>query len=67
MTSEGLAWTWGSGAYGKLGRNDEQGQLVPQEVAGELGEGKTVMLVQLAAGYAHTMVLTHDGALWGCG
>ena len=34
------------------------------EVAGELGGGKAVML---AAGGEHTMVVTHDGVLWGCG
>ena len=43
-TSEGRVWTWGDGKYGKLGHNDEQDQLVPMEVAGELGGGKAVML-----------------------
>ena len=63
VTSGGRVWTWGFGGRGRLGHNDEQDQLVPREVAGELGGGRAVML---AAGYAHTMVVTHDGALWGC-
>ena len=63
VTSEGGVWTWGSGICGALGHNDEEHQLVPKEMEG-LGGGKAVML---AAGYAHTMVVTGDGALWGCG
>ena len=59
-TSEGRAWTWGAGAFGRLGHNDEQDQPVPMEAAGELGGGKAVML---SAGGAHTMVMTHDGVL----
>ena len=64
VTSEGGVWTWGSGLHGKLGHNDEERQLVPREVEGELGGGKAVML---AAGFAHTMVVTGEWALWGCG
>ena len=43
---------------------DAYDQVVPMEVAGEIGGSKAVML---AAGGEHTMVVTHDGALWGCG
>ena len=64
VTSEGGVWTWGQGWLGKLGHNDQEDQLVPKEVEGEMGGGKAVML---AAGSAHTMVVTGDGALWGCG
>ena len=41
---------------------DAYDQVVPMEVAGEIGGSKAVML---AAGGEHTMVVTHDGALWG--
>ena len=66
VTSEGGVWTWGRGQYGQLGHwhNDEVNQPVPKEVEGGLGGAKAVML---AAGFAHTMVVTGDGALWGCG
>jgi alpha-tubulin suppressor-like RCC1 family protein len=64
VTMEGRVFTWGYGVYGQLGHNDEHDQLVPTEVAGELGGCKAVTL---AAGDARTMVVTHDGALWGCG
>ena len=45
-----------------LRHNNEEDQL--KEVAGGLRASKAIML---AAGHAHTMVLTHDVALWGCG
>ena len=71
VTLEGRVWTWGHAEFGRLGHNDEHFRLVLKEVEGELGGGKAVML---AAGYAHTMVVTHDVGLrpWtprpaGCG
>ena len=64
VTSGGGVWTWGWGACGCLGHNDEQDQLVPRELEGPFGGARAL---SLAAGEAHTMVVTTCGAVWGCG
>ncbi len=64
VTSGGGVWTWGWGACGCLGHNDEQDQLVPRELEGQFGGARAL---SLAAGCAHTMVVTTCGAVWGCG
>ena len=64
VSSEGVVWTWGSGEFGQLGLGDELDQLVPREIVGQFGGSKAVML---AAGGAHSMALTSDGALWAWG
>ena len=64
VTSDGGVWTWGRGQCGCLGHNDEQDELVPRELKGEFGGARAL---SLAAGGAHTMVVTTCGAVWGCG
>ena len=64
VTSEGGVWTWGRRVNGRLGHNDEQHQLVPRELEGQFGGARAL---SLAAGFAHTMVVTTCGAVWGCG
>ena len=66
VTAEGDVFTWGSGAHGRLGHNDEQDRLGPARLAREQFGGGHVVLV--AGGSAHTVALTAGGLLWvwGC-
>jgi hypothetical protein len=63
VTSGGAVWTWDYGRGGRLGHKGEQDELVPRELGGQFGGPRAL---SLAAGYAHTMVLTTCGAVWGC-
>jgi len=68
VTVQGDLWTWGFGNFGILGLGDELGRGVPALVcAGEASpwEGSRVRTVSCA--WAHTLVLTEDGAVWHCG
>ncbi len=64
VTSGGRVWTWGTAVQGRLGHNNEEDQLVPRELEGQFGGARAR---SLAAGGAHTMVLTTCGAVWGFG
>lgn len=62
---DGALFTWGSGTAGKLGHGDENHALRPLRVAHL--ESESVLTV--ACGAAHTIALTHGGAVyaWGGG
>lgn len=62
VTAGGLVYTWGAGRLGRLGHSSEQEELVPRRVEGQFGKAAS-----LALGLRHTMVLTHDGTVWGYG
>ena len=62
VTSGGLLFTWGHGAFGRLGHGDTGNRLVPTAVGRPAGR-----VVMVACGWAHTLVVLHDGALWACG
>ena len=65
VTAGGRLYTWGSGYNGQLGHGDTGNRLVPTLVgAGAFGGSAVVMA---ACGGAHTLAVTHDGALWACG
>lgn len=64
VTSKGGVWTWGCGARARLGLCDERDQVAPRELLTEFGGSKVVMM---SAGGAHTMFITEEGGLWGCG
>jgi hypothetical protein len=57
-------WTWGSGARGQLGHNDRADAFVPRELVPGRVTGKAVFV---AAGGAHTIVVTGAGKLWAFG
>lgn len=64
ITTEGQLFTWGEGAQGQLGRELPSGHRfdgVPRvvEIEGEVA--------QVACGFAHTLILTAEGAVYGCG
>ena len=56
VSAEGRVWTFGDGAFGCLGLNDEQNRLVPTLLAAEVFEGS--MIVTVAAGGVYTMAVT---------
>jgi alpha-tubulin suppressor-like RCC1 family protein len=77
VTAGGRLYTWGDGGHGQLGHGDTYNRLAPTLVGGFGGaEGGRVggfggpeggQVVMAACGRIHTLVVTHDGALWACG
>jgi len=65
LAADGSVWSWGNGAYGKLGHGDWQIQLLPKKV--EAFAGRRVIAV--SAGEGHSFALTADGVVcaWGKG
>ena len=56
-------WSWGFGAYGRLGHGDQQNQLLPKNVEAFGGQ----RIVAVSAGLHHSLALTADGAIWSWG
>jgi alpha-tubulin suppressor-like RCC1 family protein len=67
VTAEGGLYTWGTGRAIGHGWNDQTQCLVPTEVTG--GGIEEAAVVQVAAGYDHSMAKTASGELyaWGVG
>jgi len=67
VTEAGTVYSWGCGAYGKLGHGGMETVLAPMSVQGGGLSGRKS--VQVAAGVAHTVCLTQDGSMysWGRG
>jgi len=65
ITADGSVWSWGDGAFGKLGHGDYQNQLLPKKVEGFAGR----RVVAVAAGDIHSLAVTADDAVyaWGLG
>ena len=63
LTADGGVWSWGWGAFGRLGHGDQQSQLLPKKV--EAFDGQRVLAV--SAGEYHSLTLTADGAVWSWG
>ncbi|CEM20137.1 unnamed protein product [Vitrella brassicaformis CCMP3155] len=61
----GNVFTWGSGAYARLGHGDEDDGVYPRLVQ----ELKGIQIVQVACGAFHTLALSRHGQVyaWGCG
>ena len=64
VTVEGAVFAFGCNSFGQLGFGDTDGRNVPTLLRGEL-ENKSVM--QVAAGYGHTVLVTKDGLVFACG
>ena len=62
VTEEGLLFSWGYGADGRLGLKDYMSRLVPTRVRAKHIESSRA--VSAAAGSVHSAVVTQDGALW---
>ena len=65
VTTAGRLCTWGAGADGRLGHGDTRGRLLPTQVGA--GAFRGLAVVMAACGLGHTLVMTHNGALWACG
>ena len=65
VTTGGRLYTWGQGWHGQLGHGDTGNRLVPTLVGPGAFGGSAVVMA--ACGSFHTLVVTHDGALWACG
>ena len=61
----GGVFTWGCGAQGCLGHNDEVDRLVPTQIVHATFGAVNAVLV--AAGAAHTVAVSDDGMLWAWG
>lgn len=68
LTEEGKVYTWGWGIHGQLGHGDAESLLVPTPVT-SLSTVKEIRSIQIAAGYAHSLVLNQQGDVYafGCG
>ena len=63
ITADGSIWSWGWGAFGRLGHGDEQYQSLPKEIVAFAGR----RVVAVSAGYNHSLAATADGAIWSWG
>ena len=63
LTGSGSVWSWGYGAFGKLGHGDQQDQLLPKKIEAFADQ----RVVALSAGAAHSLARTADGAVWSWG
>ncbi|XP_011299545.1 uncharacterized protein ca [Fopius arisanus] len=64
LTMDGRVFTWGWGVHGQLGHGNTKEKNVPTLVESLLG----IVIRTIAAGHAHTIVLSDDGAVYifGC-
>lgn len=63
VADNGSVYTWGCGLFGRLGHASHADEYLPKKIK-TLDE---IPIVAVAAGKAHTMLLSVDGALFGCG
>ena len=65
VSDKGHLYTWGWGEYGRLGHGDEELRDKPEMVV-SLAE-RSVSIVAVACGAAHTSVVSNDGTVFGFG
>jgi regulator of chromosome condensation len=67
LDAQGCVWAFGRGHYGRLGMGDEETRLLPMRIPDFPSAGDRVVFVD--AGPAHSLAVTHSGAvfLWGLG
>ena len=65
VTGGGRLYTWGTGVAGQLGHGDERNRRTPGPVGAGAFRGAAVVMA--ACGGEHTLVVTHEGALWAFG
>jgi len=71
IDDQGNLYTWGNGAYGRLGRGNTTNSNVPVKISGGVVSGSSltagISLAQVAAGYLHSMAIDTQGNLhtWG--
>jgi alpha-tubulin suppressor-like RCC1 family protein len=66
--SDGSAWAWGEGTYGKLGNNSSSNSSLPVRVQDPLEfAGCLQDVVGVSAGDQHSLALKDDGTVWAWG
>ncbi len=65
VKSDGTAWGWGHGQYGKLGNGSTSNQSSPTQVS--TAGGTFTNVVAISAGNYHTLGLTSSGSVWAWG
>jgi len=63
LAADGAVWSWGRGGFGRLGHGDQQSQWQPKKVEAFAGQ----RVIAVSVGYAHSLALTADGAVWSWG
>ena len=67
LKNDGTVWTWGEGSSGCLGDNGTADQTTPVQVHGTNDVGHLSNIVAIAAGEAHSIALSVDGAVYAWG
>jgi alpha-tubulin suppressor-like RCC1 family protein len=67
LKSDGTVWTWGWNGNGQLGDNTTTNRLTPVQVLGSGGSGFLSDVIDVAAGYSHSVALKSDGTVWAWG
>ena len=65
VTAGGRLYTWGAGGSGALGTGQERDMYTPTRVKARGFGGAAVVFATTC--FAHSLVVTRDGALWACG
>ena len=65
VTECGAVFTWGCGVYGRLGHGAHCDESLPKQIKSLAVQD--LKIVAVSAGLAHTLFLSSDGLLFGCG
>jgi len=67
LKNDGTVWCIGNNEYGQLGIANNDNQTTLQQVKGLNGNGYITGIKQIAIGIFHSLFLTNDGTVFGCG
>jgi len=65
--NDGTVWAWGYNNYGQLGDGTTTQRNTPVQVSGLTGIAGLTGVVDIAAGYFHSLALKSDGTVWAWG
>ena len=64
LKKDGTVFTWGQNIYGQLGNGSSVNSMLPVQVKSTDGNSFLTDVVQISAGYVHSMALKKDGTVW---
>ena len=67
LKNDGTVYACGFNAAGQLGLNSMENELVLKQVLGINGIGYISNIIQVSAGWAHSLFLKNDGTVYACG